>query len=41
MAGPDGNVLTQGHFVYFNNLGSPEGAVVHSGDNLTGAGEGE
>ncbi|ACY98734.1 MULTISPECIES: TerD family protein [Thermomonospora] len=36
-----GKVLSDQHFVFFNNLRSPEGAVVHSGDNLTGAGEGD
>ncbi|MEM7038939.1 MAG: TerD family protein, partial [Bacteroidota bacterium] len=30
-----------GHFVFFNNLTSPDGAVVHTGDNLTGEGEGD
>ena len=37
----DGNVLSDKYFVFFNNLKSPEGAVVHQGDNLTGAGEGD
>jgi len=34
-------VPTDKHFVFFNNLTSPEGAVEHLGDNLTGAGEGD
>ncbi|MQY04346.1 TerD family protein [Actinomadura macrotermitis] len=34
-------VLSAQHFVYFNNLRSPEGAVEHTGDNLTGEGEGD
>jgi tellurium resistance protein TerD len=29
------------HFVFFNNLTSPDGAVEHTGDNLTGEGEGD
>jgi tellurium resistance protein TerD len=37
----DGKVLTDKHFVFFNNLSSPEGAVTLSGDNVTGAGEGD
>jgi tellurium resistance protein TerD len=37
----DGKVLSDKHFVYFNNLRSPEGAIEHTGDNLTGAGEGD
>ncbi|GAA2117516.1 TerD family protein [Actinomadura alba] len=36
-----GKVLSGQHFVYFNNLKSPEGAVEHTGDNLTGEGEGD
>jgi tellurium resistance protein TerD len=37
----DGKVLTDKHFIFFNNLTSPEGAVQHSGDNLTGEGGGD
>lgn len=37
----DGKVYSDQHFVFFNNLKSPEGAVEHLGDNLTGAGEGD
>jgi tellurium resistance protein TerD len=37
----DGKVVTDQHFVFFNNLKSPDGAIVHQGDNLTGAGEGD
>jgi len=36
-----GKVFSQKHFVFFNNLASPEGAITHTGDNLTGAGEGD
>jgi len=36
-----GRILSDFHFVFFNNLVSPEGAVEHTGDNLTGAGEGD
>ncbi|MGI5336059.1 TerD family protein [Streptomyces sp. CA-181903] len=36
-----GKVPSDGHFVFFNNLRSPEGSVVHSGDNLTGGGDGD
>jgi tellurium resistance protein TerD len=36
-----GKVLSNQHFVYFNNLKSPDGSVEHTGDNLTGAGEGD
>jgi tellurium resistance protein TerD len=37
----DGKVVSDQHFVFFNNLTSPEGSVEHTGDNLTGEGEGE
>jgi tellurium resistance protein TerD len=37
----DGKVLTDQHFVFFGNLKSPEGAIEHTGDNLTGEGEGD
>jgi tellurium resistance protein TerD len=36
-----GTALSPGHFVFFNNLTSPDGAVQHSGDNLTGEGAGD
>ncbi len=36
-----GKVLSDSHFVFFNNLKSPEGSVEHLGDNLTGGGEGD
>ncbi len=38
---PAGQVVTPGHFVFFNNLASPDGAIQHSGDNLTGEGGGD
>ncbi|CAM3811730.1 chemical-damaging agent resistance protein C [Flavobacterium branchiophilum NBRC 15030 = ATCC 35035] len=39
--GANGKLVSDNHFVFFNNLASPDGAVVHSGDNLTGAGDGD
>ncbi|MCW2883825.1 MAG: tellurium resistance protein TerD, partial [Streptosporangiaceae bacterium] len=36
-----GKVLSDQHFVFFNNLRSPDGSVEHAGDNLTGVGEGD
>jgi tellurium resistance protein TerD len=36
-----GQALSDGHFVFFNNLTSPDGSVQHLGDNLTGEGEGD
>ena len=41
MLDTNGRVLSDGHFVFFNNLTSPDGSVEHMGDNLTGAGEGD
>ncbi|MFE3444388.1 TerD family protein [Nocardia sp. NPDC059180] len=39
--GPDLKVLSDLHFVFYNNLRSPEGSIEHTGDNLTGEGEGD
>ncbi|MEV1010896.1 TerD family protein [Streptomyces sp. NPDC049881] len=36
-----GKVASDQHFVFFNNLRSPDGSVEHTGDNLTGEGEGD
>ncbi len=41
MLGNTGKVPSDRHFVFFNNKTSPDGAVEHTGDNLTGAGEGD
>ncbi|WP_110039868.1 TerD family protein [Nocardia neocaledoniensis] len=41
ITGPTQKVLSDGHFVFYNNLRSPEGSVEHTGDNLTGEGEGD
>jgi tellurium resistance protein TerD len=39
--GSDGRVVSDQHFVFFNNLTSPDGSIEHTGDNLTGEGEGD
>jgi tellurium resistance protein TerD len=36
-----GKVLSDKHFVFFNNTSTPDQTVVHAGDNLTGQGEGD
>ncbi|RUQ41597.1 MAG: TerD family protein [Candidatus Competibacteraceae bacterium] len=36
-----GKVLSDQHFVFYNNTQDPSGAVVHKGDNRTGEGEGD
>lgn len=41
ICGPDRKVLSDEHFVFYNNLASPDGAVRHTGDNTTGEGEGD
>ena len=41
LLGGDDKVLSDKHFVFFNNLASPDNTVEHTGDNLTGEGEGD
>ncbi|WP_419992740.1 TerD family protein [Streptomyces boninensis] len=36
-----GKVASDRDFVFYNNLTSPDGSVEHTGDNLTGEGEGD
>ncbi len=36
-----GQVMSDQHFVFYNNPRDPRGAVVYSGDNRTGEGEGD
>jgi tellurium resistance protein TerD len=37
MVGANGRVLSDQHFVFFNNLKSPDGTVEHMGDELVGS----
>ncbi|MGB6180481.1 MAG: TerD family protein [Rhodococcus sp. (in: high G+C Gram-positive bacteria)] len=39
--GADKKVVSDQHFVFFNNLKSPDGSIEHTGDNTTGEGEGD
>lgn len=39
--GENKKLLSDQHFIFFNNLKSPDGAVEHTGDNLTGDGDGD
>lgn len=39
--GENKKLLSDNHFIFFNNLKSPDGAVEHTGDNLTGDGDGD
>src|ERR1700761_5198512 len=36
-----GKVLSDKHFIFFNNMTSPDGSVAHAGDNRTGEGDGD
>ncbi|PXW33904.1 TerD family protein [Nocardia sp. 348MFTsu5.1] len=40
-AGADKKVVSDQHFIFFNNLRSPDGSIEHTGDNTTGEGEGD
>jgi tellurium resistance protein TerD len=39
--GTDKKVVSDQHFVFFNNLKSPDGSIEHTGDNTTGEGDGD
>lgn len=41
LLGADGKVRSEADFIFYNQLKSPCGSVQHTGDNLTGAGEGD
>lgn len=41
LVGDDGRILSDGHFIFYNNRTSPDMAVVHQGDNRTGEGDGD
>jgi len=41
MLGVDGKVISDAHFIFYNNTTSPDGTVVHQGDNRTGEGDGD
>jgi tellurium resistance protein TerD len=41
MLNSSAKIISDNHFIFFNNLKSPDGSVEHTGDNLTGAGEGD
>jgi tellurium resistance protein TerD len=39
--GDNKRLIADEYFVFYNNLVSPDGSVEHTGDNLTGAGDGD
>ena len=41
LLGENGKLVGDEFFVFYNNKTSPEGAVTHAGDNLTGDGDGD
>ena len=41
MLNDQGKIPSDNYFVFYNNLKSIDGSVTHSGDNTTGAGDGD
>lgn len=41
MLGENGKCRKDQDFIFYNNMASPEGSVTHTGDNRSGAGEGD
>ncbi|PID53623.1 MAG: chemical-damaging agent resistance protein C [Micrococcales bacterium] len=41
VCGPGGRVLSDQHFVFYNNPGTPDSAVTHRGDSRTGRSRGD
>lgn len=41
LLGDNKKLLSDNHFIFYNNLKSPDEAVIHTGDNLTGDGDGD
>jgi len=41
LLGENGKVISDDDFIFYNNLNSRNDAVIHTGDNLTGAGDGD
>ena len=39
--GENKKLLSEEHFIFYNNLTAPDGSVEHTGDNLTGDGDGD
>src|ERR1700761_9646574 len=39
--GANRKLISDDYFVFYNNLKSPDGSVEHTGDNLTGDGDGD
>ena len=41
LVGKDDKVITDAHMIFYNNATSPDGAIIHQGDNRTGEGDGD
>ena len=41
MVGDNNKILSDAHFIFYNNLKSPDGSIEHTGDNRTGDGDGD
>ncbi|MDC8106757.1 TerD family protein [Chryseobacterium sp. PTM-20240506] len=41
LLGENKKLVSDNHFIFYNNLESPDKAVIHTGDNLTGDGDGD
>ncbi|MDQ6527752.1 TerD family protein [Flavobacterium sp. LHD-85] len=41
IVGANGKILSDSHFIFYNNLKAPDESVIHTGDNLTGDGDGD
>lgn len=41
LLGENGKIVGDEFFIFYNNKTSPDGAITHAGDNLTGEGEGD
>lgn len=39
--GADKKAISDQHFVFFNNMKTPDGSIEHAGDNRTGEGDGD
>jgi tellurium resistance protein TerD len=39
--GANGKVISDQYFIFYNQLRSPDGSIEHTGDNLTGEGDGD
>ena len=41
LLGANGKLVSDEHFIFYNNLSTSDGSVIHTGDNRDGDGEGD